>query len=93
MHPWEDFAEIFGTYLDMTSVLETAVHLAGEESRPMTCEQMLAGYQQVGILVNELNREMGLQDLVPEVFTDAVGVKICFVHRLVQSQSVPVAKN
>lgn len=85
MHPWEDFAETFGAYLDMMSILDTATHLSGQELHPTSAEKMLAAYQQVGMLVNELNREMGLQDLVPEVFCDAVGTRIGFIHRLAQA--------
>ena len=28
MHPWEDFAESFAAYLDMVSVLDTALHMS-----------------------------------------------------------------
>ncbi|WP_437230597.1 zinc-binding metallopeptidase family protein [Planctomicrobium sp. SH661] len=82
MHPWEDFAETFGTYLDMLCILDTAKNMTGNQLRAQECTQMLYDYQQVGILANELNREMGLKDLVPEVFGADVARKICFVHRL-----------
>ncbi|SFI25694.1 zinc-binding metallopeptidase family protein [Planctomicrobium piriforme] len=83
MHPWEDFAETFGTYLDLVSILDTARHRNGRDFRGQDCAKLLAEYQQVGILANELNREMGLKDLVPEVFGPKVAEKICYVHRLV----------
>jgi hypothetical protein len=89
MHPWEDFAETFGTYLDMVAILDTASSLPGEQLRNIDCLKMLAAYQQVGILVNELNREMGIQDLVPEVFTGAVVDKLTFVHRLIAKCTTP----
>ncbi len=87
MHPWEDFAETFGTYLDMVAILDTAGALPGEQLRNIDCLRMLAAYQQVGILVNELNREMGIQDLVPEVFAGQVVEKLTFVHRLIAKSS------
>lgn len=83
MHPWEDFAETFGTYLDMISVLDTSTHLVGETLAPREFDQMLRDYREVGIYVNELNREMGLKDLVPEVFGPGVTEKLRFVHTLV----------
>ena len=88
MHPWEDFAETFGAYLDMVAILDTAHAMPGEQQRNVECVKMLAAYQQVGILVNELNREMGIQDLVPEVFSGNVIDKITFVHRLIAKSSL-----
>ncbi len=88
MHPWEDFAETFGAYLDMVAILDTASSLPGEQLRNIECVKMLAAYQQVGILVNELNREMGIQDLVPEVFCGNVIDKLTFVHRLIAKSSL-----
>lgn len=91
MHPWEDFAECFGAYLDMVSVLDTAHHVSGQELRVADCRKMLVQYQQVGIVANELNREMGLKDLVPEVFGPAIVEKLCWIHRLLRSASHPEA--
>jgi hypothetical protein len=88
MHPWEDFAETFGAYLDMVAILDTASSLPGEHLRNVDCLKMLSAYQQVGILVNELNREMGIQDLVPEVFCGNVIDKLTFVHRLIAKSSL-----
>jgi hypothetical protein len=84
MHPWEDFAETFGAYLDMISILDTASHLGGRELPDADAKKMLQGYQQVGMLVNEMNREMGLKDLVPEIFSEPVAEKIAFIHDLVK---------
>jgi hypothetical protein len=85
MHPWEDFAETFGTYLDLMSILDTARNMTGRQLRTQECQKLLAEYQQVGVLANELNREMGLRDLVPETFNDPAAQKLCFVHNLVAS--------
>jgi len=83
MHPWEDFAEIFATYLDMWSVLDTAKHFGMVSGGADNFEAMLKRYSEVGIMANELNRDIGLLDLVPEVFTQKVAEKLRFVHRLV----------
>ncbi len=82
MHPWEDFAETFGTYLDMVSVLDTARHFGVTRCDLYDVDSMIKCYQEVGFLANEFNRDMGLVDLVPEVFVPAVIVKLRFIHTL-----------
>jgi hypothetical protein len=86
MHPWEDFAETWATYLDMVSALDTADHMGfGGQSDPVNAkiEAMIARYQQLGVALNEFNRSLGLLDLVPEVFVPAVVEKLRFIHELV----------
>jgi hypothetical protein len=84
MHPWEDFAETFATYLDMASVLDTARNMGlGGPGLHGEFQQMLDHYRHLGIVLNELNRSMGLIDLVPEVFTPPVSRKMQFVHDLI----------
>ncbi len=39
------------------------------------------------MLLNEMNRSMGLIDLVPEVHTSAILSKIEFVHNLLRNAS------
>lgn len=82
MHPWEDFAETFGAYLDMQSVLFTAQYFQLIPSHAPTFGDMLKAYQRIGIIANELNRDMGLLDLVPVVFTSTVATKLAFVDSL-----------
>jgi hypothetical protein len=87
MHPWEDFAETWAAYLDMTSVLDTAEHAGfGGATRMVYAEidPMIARYQELGIALNEFNRGMGLLDVVPEVFVPAVVEKLRYIHRLVR---------
>lgn len=82
MHPWEDFAESFATYLDMASVLDTAYHSGFLATPPRfgDMDAMLVQYRALGIGMNEINRSMGLLDLVPEVFVDPVRKKMQYVH-------------
>lgn len=82
MHPWEDFAETFGLYLDMYCVVATHRHFAGGESPSSDVNSISAEYRRIGLLANELNRDMGLQDLVPEVFNETIVEKLRFVHSL-----------
>jgi len=84
MHSWEDFAETFGAYLDMVAVVETGqysefVNLQADQA---DFAAMFAAYCKIGIMANELNRDMGLLDLVPEIFTPQVIEKLRFVHSL-----------
>lgn len=84
MHPWEDFAESFATYLDMVAIVTTADHFDQEEQRFESYEfdELLKAYLEIGIMANEFNREIGLLDLVPEVFTKPVIEKLRFMHVL-----------
>lgn len=82
MHPWEDFAETFATYIDMRSVLDTASHFGMSTSDNSNFDDMVRDYSSVGVMANELNRDMGLLDLVPEVFVPPVIEKLRFIHLL-----------
>ncbi|NJM66333.1 MAG: hypothetical protein HC851_12060 [Acaryochloris sp. RU_4_1] len=97
MHPWEDFAETFATYLDMASVLHTAAHHQGSKGtlylQTTPFDDMIAAYRQLGILLNELNRTLGLIDFIPEIFTPAVIKKLRFIHDLVRSAQKTVIRN
>ena len=90
MHPWEDFAETFGLYLDMASTLDTWQHLGlgGPGGEVGGLPSMIAAYQRIGISVNELNRNMGLIEFMPEVITSAVARKLAYVHQVVRRASV-----
>jgi hypothetical protein len=85
VHPWEDFAETFGAYLDMICLLDSAHHqgLPSGGQPHLSLDAMLLDYQQIGIAMNEMNRSVGLVDVVPEVFVQPVVEKLRFVHELV----------
>jgi len=84
MHPWEDFAETFNAYLDMIAVVGTANHYdrLHAETDDRDFKNLMDAYREIGVAANELNRDMGLLDLVPEVFTQPVRDKLRFVHEL-----------
>lgn len=84
MHPWEDFAETFNAYLDMTAIVATAMHFdrLRVEIDQQNFKELVTTYMEVGIVANEMNRDMGLLDLVPEVFTQPVREKLEFIHNL-----------
>ncbi len=84
-HPWEDFAETFALYLDIRAVLDMAEQLriplppikVGDE-----CTKYVIAFQKLGIIVNELNRCLGIFDLVPEVIAQPVVQKLVYIHEL-----------
>lgn len=89
MHPWEDFAETFATCLDMVSALDTAHHFGflGPPPPLADLDALVARYADLGIAMNEINRSIGLLDLVPEVLVPAVVAKLRFVHGLIAERS------
>ena len=86
MHPWEDFAETFSTFLDMICLLDTAHHLGFSEAEPALrppIDAMVPQYQRMGTALNEMNRALGLGDAVPIVLAAPVVEKLRFIHRLI----------
>lgn len=46
------------------------------------CHAKDNSYQRIGVVMNEMNRSVGLTDLVPQVFVSPVVDKLAHVHRL-----------
>lgn len=86
MHPWEDFAETFAAYLDMVAVMDTAAHWRMTSVAPphARLDDLLGAYGELGLALNEINREMGLLDVVPEIFIEPVRRKLGFIDALVR---------
>ena len=92
MHPWEDFAETWAAYFSMVSALDTAHHMGMEgETDPIHSEiaSMVGRYQRLGIAMNEMNRSMGLLDVVAEILVPPVIEKFGFIHDLVRLVRLP----
>lgn len=87
MHPWEDFAETFAVYLEMVGALDTSRNMVGSGPGAVDSEldAMVGYYQRLGLYLNEMNRGMGLLDVVPEVINDGVMRKLRFIHDLAQA--------
>ena len=95
MHPWEDFAETFATYLDIVSVLDTAMNMGlGDGLDPCIApiEQMIKHYSRLGVVLNEMNRSMGLIDLAPDIFAGPIENKLAFIHHLLRNNVKPSAR-
>lgn len=90
MHPWEDFAETFAKYLEIRAVLGTAVHFGlidriDDGMGDTGVSSLVDAYESVGLITNELNRDLGLADLDPRPIVDAVRPKVEYVHALVSN--------
>lgn len=86
MHPWEDWAETFAFYLDIVDVIQTVeaselVNVNVDRS----IDDLIKAYVRLGVLLNELNRNMGLIDFMPEVVAPDVIEKIRFVDSVIKS--------
>ncbi len=83
MHPLEDWAETAAAVLEAHSVLDTACHHGFTATDPAVADfdTLLDRFIDLGIFLNEVNRAMGLLDVVPGVVTPTVRDKLAFAHR------------
>lgn len=90
MHPWEDWAETWSTYLHMAGALDTLNAHGWVEYKPPfeNVEAAMAAYAQSSIVVNELTRNRGLLPLTPEVLTASVRRKLIFIHKCLPAPNV-----
>jgi hypothetical protein len=89
-HPWEDFAETWAHYVHLVDTLETAhdarLALAGRAlAAPLplggrSFEAMLADWLPLTVVLNQLNRSMGMRDAYPFALRSRVVEKLAFVH-------------
>jgi len=90
-HPWEDFAETFAHYLHLEDTLETAhefgltSHVSQRTSivEVSRFEPLMAEWNELVIVLNELNRSMGQPDAYPFAISARVRAKLEFVHSLI----------
>lgn len=96
-HPWEDWAESFAHFLHMFDTLETAsawgwtvnikrgrelklVHLG---KNIQTFDEMHNQWVYLSTSLNSLNRSMGMKDVYPFVWSNAVVAKLHFIQEVV----------
>lgn len=84
-HPWEDWAECWGHYLQITDALETAHALDMGVARPRDFDELIRTWTRVSISVNLMNRSMGLRDAYPFVLNDPVIEKLRYIHELIRN--------
>ena len=81
-HPAEDWAETWAHYLHMRDTMETAVEFDVAETYPPIVLDIDA-WNRLTMVINELNRSLGLPDAYPFVITPDVTAKLQFIHRMV----------
>lgn len=84
-HPWEDWAEVWAHYLHMIDTLETANQYKVRQSSAQfdNIDKTLSKWSELSLLLNSLNRSMGLEDAYPFVLSDLTLKKLRFVHGLI----------
>ncbi len=84
-HPLEDWAECWAHYLHIVDTLETAAEFGLTEREPLaqSTDHWLANWDRVVVVLNALNRSMGMRDAYPFVYSGATSQKIRFVHSVV----------
>lgn len=90
-HPLEDFAECWAHYLHMIDTLDTASNNGIAQSAKIEegFDAMLRKWTQLIVVMNELNRSMGLEDPYPFTLSAPIVRKLRFVHDLVCPSSQP----
>lgn len=85
-HPMEDWAECWAHYLHMIDTLETAADFNIVDTDPLAVdlEDWLNDWDRVTVVLNALNRSMGMRDAYPFVFSESTIEKIRFVHSVVR---------
>jgi len=98
-HPWEDWAESWAHYLHMIDTLETAYDFGdcfvksenamnGQQFskhylRSVNIDELIDEWIKLSIMLNEMNRSLGLDDAYPFYMSDVLKDKIKFIHRIV----------
>ena len=99
-HPLEDWAESWAHLLHVLDTLESArsMHLRDDETGKRMPDPyaepdmrvLLQRFSRLTLLLNELNRALGLADAYPFVLGDGVVAKLAFIHEIVQvRQQIP----
>ncbi len=92
-HPLEDWAETFAHYLHVLDGLDTAAShglVAGHRSidpAGLDVEHLLDLWEPVVDAVNDIARSLGVAEVFPFTYSDAVVVKLGFVHAQVSGNA------
>jgi hypothetical protein len=99
-HPWEDWAETWAHYLHMVEALDTAhsmgVRVAGIPKGPFDAyarasfAELIERWLPLTVVMNSMNRALGLEDFYPFVLSDAAREKMAFVHEAIRAQWTPL---
>jgi len=84
-HPWEDWAETWAHYLHMVDTLETAESFGVFPRHSSNFEELFAVWLELTVVMNALNRSMGLDDAYPFQLGAGVKAKLAFVDEVVKT--------
>jgi hypothetical protein len=84
-HPLEDWAECWAHYLHIHDTLETATAsgIISQHDDETDFDSFIHEWLRLSVILNELNRSMGLADAYPFVFSKAIVNKLRFIHSVV----------
>lgn len=84
-HPLEDWAECWAHYLHMIDLLETAAtyDMLDIKDHFKNPNVFLSEWTRLTIILNELNRSIGLNDAYPFTHSHAITSKLNFIHSVV----------
>jgi len=84
-HPLEDWAEVWSHYLHMVDTLDTASHYNMQQGSTHwdNIDELLVKWSDLSMMLNALNRSMGLEDAYPFTLSEATLNKLRFVHGLI----------
>lgn len=83
-HPLEDWAETWAHYLHMWDTLDTARAFgAAPVVATDSVDELVKSWVELTVVLNALNRSMGLPDAYPFVLTDSVIAKLRVIHRVI----------
>jgi len=86
-HPLEDWAECWAHYLHIRETLETAVafDLLAADALGDSFAKCLSVWRQFSVVLNSLNRSMGINDPYPFVINSSVERKLDFIEHWVKT--------
>jgi len=84
-HPLEDWAECWAHYLHIHDTLETAHawELLPGNRRTDSFDALLDNWLELSVILNEMNRSMGMADAYPFSLTNAINAKLQYINSVV----------
>ncbi len=86
-HPWEDWAESWAHWLQISDTVETAaaIGLADPAVVDLPARQKIASWVELALKINLINRSLDQPDPYPYVLTPPVIDKLCLIDRVIAS--------
>ena len=83
-HPYEDWAECWAHVLHIADTLETASHFGMIDFNVsfQNFEEWIKQWDEVSVILNEMNRSMGTRDAYPFTISSGVANKLAFICQL-----------